>query len=1752
MATTVDELTEYGQSWGKDAADKRGRENPYEISSDHLPFSGLQVEKFIKTRLQNLDTKKFGHVEFDGQSLKFYDEQSGTVIESIQLGSTIYTITAQCNLPDSFVCLTDEATKIVTVTPSTSESSIGGTPQPYPEGYTWNMLVDQGTGYVLKKSGSCSPGNSFSCDIKEYLKLGINRIMFAITGQQSGATRSKILTCTYTSLSLTVDHSWQNAWKQGASYSVEGIRFSGNMAKVLHVRLDNDETKHYTVNFTARDSYISTSYSYDLTNHFPGSTGVHKIEVWMTAPSVETSHYVYNVMTVKTADINSAKLICLNNLAEALINGETQNLFQFAVYGGNTATLNVMAGTHTVANQTLANLQAEVKQTFTVECDVETEELSLSTVITATINQFVQTATIGWDNSNSFPAIAGATFLMKSSLRSNGDSYGDNFVNTAVTPAVSLPATFTGFSKVDDGWGHDSALLIPAGATLTVPSFQPLTSCNSDMTLELQIRASGVADFDTPILTIMDTQTYQPGASGTNGLIVWPTKIQVLTPSQRSQTAQNVSFKEGEIVHLTVVFHYNYSRTQYNCCRIYVNGVPMVTFEIGGLSPISGALKIGQAHADLYLYAIRMYSSALDDAAVWNNFLNRLRATGSARKARNLKNEVMVNGLPDYELCVANKLNLMVIETPGDVHIPDYYHPADVGGCTWHFQFGLNPGWNFRRENATIVGQGTTSMGYGVWNLRDKGKDSHVVYANGTSEVKGAGGWFDGYNNHPRVIDICAKANTASSMQGHKMGSVNMYTDLAVKMELTDKRLSTWQYPFIGFQKMADGSYNFIGLYTAGPSKYDKATFDLTSSYPNYIVLEGPDHLPLATRFIHPWVNVSLQHNADGDTFINFDGVNSWEVAKCAKESDAEILTLVNNGFKPLYDLLCFCSPFLLKLGETGCAYESLAALNADLDNFLAGETYGRSNKMLTIYDSSYNLIYYSNSQSKYVILANHNVKTYVSGYLTGAVDPANPTTAELIEARRLKVRDLLDDYMDIDKALYEQVWKEFVAAKDNDAKNTYWVLKTPIADNGRWSFFNDDDDSIFLTDNKGAETVGYDCERGDKNATGDDVFQGSNSVFSEIFERWFATERQQMAWSMFNGMKSLAAQHQISQSTDHETIMSLMQHYYHNNSALYFPELVYGSDAYYKYLRMWLEHHGTTYNEADPLTQQLGTRIEEEKNWLERRIIYIMSKYEYGGFNGNGDDGLGKLTFTPKTQSGTYNITVTPAISMYPSASIGQSGNVATGRVLKSSQTPYRVLTVGSDGNTNVYIKALDWISSLGDLSDMELGTRSGTTDLPFALSGKRLKTVILGNATAANVKFNATRLNLATASGESLESLEELDCRNIKTLAGELHLEALPRLRNARFAGTCLTHVYIKPGSRITELSLPNGAEPAAGQSRTYTLQALYLNKLPYLTNTGLTLPDNLTTIKSMYLRDLHSSLGAYGVFKTMMTAVGNSLHHLTVDFGTCVGLDDEDLFYALLTPYSAQTGQGYGRVIYNEELDTYTLSNEKPLLRGHVNLSTGTQSKIAAINTYFDGGEGHDFWLTVAAYGYVFTDTVFHTIMTAAHGKTVEQGFSPAELAAITDLPTTLKNHTDVVNLSDLWKLTALLLPTKDVHSNSRFYGCTGITQLKLPAALPKIGSNTFLGLTGLTSLDLSLCTALSTIEAAAFVNCVFSGTINLSGCTGLQTIATGAFSGCTFTGTLDLTPCTALTSANVTGLSNPTIQMIGSSTITSMTI
>ena len=1496
------------------------------LRSEKATVADLQAAVAALNALQTSMETKIGYQVFENGKIRSYDREGGTLICEVTLSGTSYSVQLSSTTPSPLIVLRDAVAAYVDVTPSTMASEIGQESEPFIEDYTWELFVDSGSGsYVSRISGSCRSGQTIRANVKNYLTISTadrpNRVRVTVTGVESGSSKSINFDAIMTTLSLTSNFSWHLPWIEGQAFTIDKLNFSGNLQKTLHVKIDDDDNQEYTQVFSAGTNHVTSTFSYPLTDKFPtgGTTGIHTVEVWMTGDGVETHHYRYNVMCVATEDVGTARLVCLNEVAASAVNYEEQTLFKYAIYGGTSATVTIMVDDNgtvipIVVGQELA-VEAGVQQSYVTSLEIDSETKNMTMSINVASGESGQVVTIPVDNSHSYAAVEGATVYINASNRSNDSADRETIINDAPGAAVAeFEGTWGNFAWYKDGWGTDpdgnKCLAVLAGSTLDVPDIALTQAGTSSMTYEFKFRCSNIADYDTPVLSLMDTEEYNPQT--TNGIILFPTKIQVLGTTSRVHVGQSVNLFEDSILHVVVVFHRRYANTAYNLCQIYVNGIRQAVFLYdGGENFGTGHLRIGQDSSDFYLYMMRIYeqndrlslTGVLEDSGVLTNLLNQLSGNSSDMSRSGVRddNNIIDDGKIDYEMAKAAGYNCMIIEMQNNADLPDKDH-QNGGMSTLRLEYAEHPEWNVTIENAPIDGQGTTSMLYYRWNLRWKLKDAALwTYADGTTGTKK--GYLDG-GLHPKVSKITAKKNVASSMQGHKMGATAMYDDLygALGLKATaglseSARVAVYQYPMLGFQKFSDGSYTFIGLYTVGPDKGDSGTFGYdTDTYPSLLSIEGPNHAPLGTRFLHPWIDAAYDSTKKQET-LKFGGEEAWDVDAAPWDSDdsaheQDMYDLLEREWKPAYAIAFNCSPFICSLAETGM---TLAQLNANAAAW-RGQTNilgTRKNECLQLYDGD-NIIYWRTKTQQYEVLANFNpfldLRTHYSL-------PSNATTADIIAARKRKFTAEARNYWDIDGCCFHEAFCELIGAKDNHAKNTYpFKLKT-LAEGGRWSWREDDLDSILATDNNGRSTAHYGIEVGDLTDEGVDIFQGSSSAFWTLINDCFGDRVGTMLGNMLSALRTMATDMGIQGNNLHEAVFNMFSYYFWERSAKYFPIMAYAEDSKYTYVDVWKMGVNAgdperKYNNVFPLDQALGTQLEAEKQWVERRIANICSKYSLGGFTGSDSDGYGSIEFTPVNP---FVFNLRPAIEMYPSGNRGGGTNVKGGRTKEGQVCP---ITASSDGTTTFYIKALDWLTDLGDLSRLALTSRAAGGVVPFAVSGKRLRRLKVGDA-ENEVLFNATTLAV------SGQSVEVVDARNVTSLNSAVSLANCPRLKKAYFDGSGASSLLLPAGSKVDYVTFPS------------RMTTLFFDNLPLLADENVVIPTAaLATINNYYFRNC-ARIDAFDLLRRILATEGNSLHFITLIWaGTLEGTaEDLELLQQIAQPYTVEGGTetGYGNVVY-----------------------------------------------------------------------------------------------------------------------------------------------------------------------------------------------------------------------------------------------
>ena len=891
---------------------------------------------------------------------------------------------------------------------------------------------------------------------------------------------------------------------------------------------------------------------------------------------------------------------------------------------------------------------------------------------------------------------------------------------------------------------------------------------------------------------------------------------------------------------------------------------------------------------------MRVYGSALEARSVLNNFLNCIiDGVEFNRSDVNQKNDVLLGPSVDYELVKRAGLNTMVITTPGDVPIPDFYNQDAIDGCSVRFEYAGQPTKNASIGNVSMDGQGTTSKKYYRWNLRWKtGDNTTWNYGDGTTGTPGKKGRMINDTNYIIVDRITAKKNVASSPQGHKMGMTGLYNDLfhqiGLDAELPDPsyRVAVYQFPFVGFQYNATNqSYQFIGIYTAGPDKGSKETFGYKKSdFPDCLSIEGPNHAPRGTRFLHPWVDVTYSPVDETLMFGGEEGWDcdyvKWETSTKGTQADWDnILNLYNTEWQPAYNCVYDNSPYLASYQEViNDLHNGSVTTLADLltvgnsSAIKGGTTNGMivKNEFIAFYDSNYDLYFFRRSTGKFEKLPDtyagkKNALTDLTPYLSAlGYSTSAPTTAQIIEARGARFKATMTDYFSQNQTLYHYCFCLLFAVTDNYAKNSYPFKFQKLTSSGagnRWGWRQDDLDSVLMTDNNGTNTKKYSVEHGD---TFDNVqlFQGGDSALWMLIKANYEAECRSMMGQISSAATALATAFGIAGGSDHANLFNLTSYYCWDHSAKYFPATIYESDRRWSYIEPWLmagqvnPAGGTyppTYNGVAPLTQALGDQHQGEKLWVERRIAYIFSKYHIGAFHGT-NTGMNAIVFT---LAEAFTFRLTPAIDLYPVVSLVDDDVVG-------SRTPageYDDLAISTSGDSNNSIHGGDWLADLGDLSGMRLTSRGGSSSIPFNITGARLQKLKIGDEDPSKLVngFNATVFGVVSP------SLVEIDAQNTTTIGNNVDLLGCPRLRICKFAGSGAAGLLLPVGAKLTVVSFPSGAT------------TVFMHSLPFLENSGLTLPA-LAGIVNLYINNC-ANIEPLAIAASILALQNNSLAYVTM---------------------------------------------------------------------------------------------------------------------------------------------------------------------------------------------------------------------------------------------------------------------------------
>lgn len=1518
-------------------------------------------------------------------------------------------------------------------------------------------------GWVELASKIVSSGATFSLDLKPYMATGSNSLKVVATGIVSNASDTKATTVSVSSLSLTpFNFNWWSPFIEGKSYGLGGLKILGSLSKTLHIKVTGSGYSREYTDSIGTEQHDEIAYKFENLVH-PSASGVYKVEIWLTADSVDlqTETLTYNIMCIASEDVSSAKLICLNEVATELQNYTENKLFAYAVYNGGalnaSPSFTVVADGKTVASGELS-VNTGVANIYSTSFAIASSASSIPVTATAVYGNTI-TKTFTLDNEASFAPVSGYSFLMDAATRNNTDAYRNYFINEVNQEKIYTAWTDMAWVDGMDGWTTDSegnkCLLIPAMSKANV-NLAPMKGV-STFALEMLYKVANVADFDEDIITIA-TNT----ASSWMGLKIKPTNICL-----HSQTLgvddlrQSYNTQEDTLVHLMVTVITEADNGIGNIAIIYVNGVKKCSFEwsAGDTFAHSGELKLGSDTADLYLYKMRMYSVAFSWPQVMQNYISSLH-TISERVNVNRKEESV---LDDSNKISYDKVygvyNTFVIRLPKGASLPNAItNPSNepVEGTNLYIDIVQNRNCSIQGEwlNVPIEGQGTTAMTYYRWNIRSK-----------TSSA---------YNK----FRITAKKNVASSMHSHKRGATALYNDLnlaIVGANEANGRVAVYQYPVYGFLEVenedAPGTYHydFIGLYTIGPDKGDKSTFGYDNeAYEDTLIhMEGTDHSPRGVGMDYPWEQMTVGINDDGDAFIGpkdsaGTGIaeEAWEIGACGdKETASAMKTYLDTEFSPAYKLDYECTPMIVGLPSG----TTIAEVNANLSTFRAQEadngfSYG---DCLIYIDGEYDTYYFNIVTNQYV-KDGRKVYDGLSSYGFSTNTLANQSTVlaktnYIRQYRKARYRAEMGGYWHLNDSLFHACFLDLIGATDNEKKNSYPYKFGTLASGSRWRWRQDDLDTIFDVNNQGSADKKYSILNTDKQGV-TMIFKGNTSYHWRCIREYYPDEMKKMMQTIMDKMVSLCPTSYGSSKI--EKLVGCIRYYFWDYAQEYFTGGAYNADAKWTYEDTWvLWKQNSSINAVHPLQQSLGSHYEAEKAWVTLRMLFLASMNEWGAFVDYVDRSAGQVSFR---QGGDFTFTLVPAIDMRPSVIQGANSKKihASGRVLAGNGVAIST-TADTSADTMVYIQGADWLQDIGDFSKAQIGSSSQN----FAVTSKRLQKLKVGDSTASEVTTNIDELTIGYC-----PSLMEIEARNVTTLVKEVNLSQCPRLRKAYFGGTRIPAITLADGSKVTALDLPS------------TIQRMTLRKLPLLRTSGLTYGD-LNNLTYLWVED-NAYLDGYDMLKAALED-GSPLNNIRViGFSKTADADDTDFLLALAEgDYHGITSTGAAD------------NTIPPILVGTVNYDVIDGDVYDVLKATYGNNLTINYNKIIAFIKFA-DDNVKAVLLANGVDTNNDGGIEKSEAEAVTTIGTWFKGNTAITSFDELEYFTSV----NNIASRA-FYGATNLKSINLVNVVTLTNGANFKNATSLNFI-VNMPNYSGVIPYGAFENTAISGIENLGSATIIQ--------------------------------------------------
>lgn len=675
-------------------------------------------------------------------------------------------------------------------------------------------------------------------------------------------------------------------------------------------------------------------------------------------------------------------------------------------------------------------------------------------------------------------------------------------------------------------------------------------------------------------------------------------------------------------------------------------------------------------------------------------------------------------------------------------------------------------------------------------------------YANGKVTVPD--GWIDGNGMYRgmgyRVAEGTSlaqkkviKINYASSMQSHLIGACNTYDllhrkvvgDTPLQEVIPDAVSAKRTEPFMFFNQEGDGNVYFKGMGTYGAGKADKVTWGFVKKQmPMYALIEGSDNNLPMTGFRVPFDKNAAVYDVDGEGWL-YNGQQSFDF-DLGNTDDNDVPTdAITQHWRTIHNFIYYHSTNLKYFN--GTFEEFLASDKANDTGYKYWFTQGELSFYLKRYDfvgkqwvGAGALKPDGTTYFDYSLAINDITESAYLSWQKGGSGDYSILNQMFIDAMVSHMRKYLKYFINEKSLQFNYCYVlSFLAGTDNSDKNTYykidpigvameedstfatWFKRTFNRDFDFTSvhqlyFDGDDMDSIFRTNNNSHQTKPYYIDRLHPYADGSttSLYEGmGNQLFNFVEKAYEGTNELS---SMMNQIMIAATElvneedRLYTQISNKKSLWGFLHKYFFNIQQ-YFPQIAYLEQARIRYefpeLLGFISSGGGA-RSIRPITQSLGSQLQNELQYMNQRVIYMTSYAGFGAWSGDTTHAIGlsdaneTFSFTPAAMSdgsaSTYTFTITPHQYIYPSYFYGGTFTSTHQRTSPSQTCTFTIAenVLGSD--TGMGICGINYISNLGKLADKRV-----TSDI--IIKGKRLKLILTKYSTETNtVYFNPRNITI------------------------------------------------------------------------------------------------------------------------------------------------------------------------------------------------------------------------------------------------------------------------------------------------------------------------------------------------------------------------------------------------------------------------